>query len=182
MVIRAWRFNLILLGAALTAVIAGCKTPEREAKKQVSTLRVHLESNLAATNRTEIVSVFREQPMRFQIEKIPTLNEGDIVSASIIDVIGGFAIQIKFDQRGSWLLEQASGQNPGKHLVIFSQFSQAPEYKLNSGRWLAAPRIEHRIPEGALSFTPDATREEADAIVKGLNNVAKKVHGKASDL
>jgi hypothetical protein len=29
-----------------------------------------------------------------------------------------------------------------------------------------------------LTFTPDATREEADQIVLGLNNVAEKIQGK----
>jgi hypothetical protein len=181
MMIRLWRFNLYLIGIALVATAAGCKTPEREAKKQISTLRIHLQTNLASTNRTESISVFREQPARFQIERMPILTEGDVQEASIIDVIGGFAVKIKFDQRGSWLLEQATGQNPGKHLAIFSQFGEAPDYKLNTGRWLAAPKLERRIADGTLVFTPDATQQESDAIVKGLNNVAKKVQKKGPE-
>ena len=43
-------------------------------------------------------------------------------------------------------------------------------------RWLAAPVISHRISDGVLVFTPDATREEAEEIALGLNNVSKKVH------
>jgi hypothetical protein len=31
-----------------------------------------------------------------------------------------------------------------------------------------------RISDGVLVFTPDASREEADRIVLGLNNVAKE--------
>jgi hypothetical protein len=181
MVIRAWRFNLYLAGMLLVAVLAGCKSPERQEKKRVSTLRIHLQTNLTSTNRTETISVFREQPMRFQIERVPIVSEGDLLEASTIDVIGGFAIRLKFDQRGSRLLEEATGKNPGKHLVIFSQFAEAPDYHLNTGRWLAAPRIEHRISDGLLQFTPDATREESDAIVKGLNNVATKIQGKPGD-
>jgi hypothetical protein len=42
-------------------------------------------------------------------------------------------------------------------------------------RWLAAPVIPRRISNGVLTFTPDASREEADLIAIGLNNVAKKV-------
>ena len=181
MVIRGWRFNLYLALTLLLALLAGCKSPEREAKKQLSTLRIHMQSNLASTNRTEVISVFREQPVPFQIERMPILTEGDVAHASIIDVIGGYAIQLKLDQRGTWLLEQATGINPGKHLVIFSQFSEAPDYKLNSGRWLAAPKIERRIADGTISFTPDASREESEAIIKGLNNVARKVQGKPNE-
>ena len=42
------------------------------------------------------------------------------------------------------------------------------------GRWLAAPRINKRIADGVLVFTPDATREEAEQIALGLNNLAQK--------
>jgi hypothetical protein len=47
---------------------------------------------------------------------------------------------------------------------------------LKDCRWLAAPVISHRIGDGVLVFTPDATREEAEEIALGLNNVAKKTH------
>ena len=60
----------------------------------------------------------------------------------------------------------------GKHLVIFSYFDQ--------GRWLAAPLITGKNSTGLLTFTPDATREEAERIVRGLNNVAKKLEQKES--
>jgi hypothetical protein len=42
-------------------------------------------------------------------------------------------------------------------------------------RWLAAPRITGRIADGRLEFTPDATRDEAERIVHGLNRVAELV-------
>ena len=51
---------------------------------------------------------------------------------------------------------------------------------LAENRWLAAPVIPSRIGNGVLTFTPDASREEADQIVLGLNNVAKKVQDKSS--
>ena len=40
-----------------------------------------------------------------------------------------------------------------------------------------APAVSKRISDGLFVFTPDASREEADEIVMGLNNVAKKMHG-----
>ena len=36
------------------------------------------------------------------------------------------------------------------------------------------PRIATRITDGVLAFTPDATRAEAERIVRGLNNAAIK--------
>jgi hypothetical protein len=47
-------------------------------------------------------------------------------------------------------------------------------------RWLAAPIVRKRIGDGKLIFTPDATREECDTIVTGLNAVAKKVKEKSN--
>jgi hypothetical protein len=35
--------------------------------------------------------------------------------------------------------------------------------------------IKRRIGNGELVFTPDATREECDRIVTGINNVAKRI-------
>ena len=35
--------------------------------------------------------------------------------------------------------------------------------------------IAQRIPDGYFTFTPDATRAEAQRIVRGLNNVAAKL-------
>ena len=51
--------------------------------------------------------------------------------------------------------------------MIFSEFGQA--------RWLAAPMINKRISDGNYVFTPDATREEAERIVRGVNNVIKSI-------
>ena len=54
-----------------------------------------------------------------------------------------------------------------------------PDTKLNEGRWLAAPYIHNRTGDGVLLFTPDATRQEADNIAFGLNNVAKKIEAQS---
>jgi preprotein translocase subunit SecD len=91
----------------------------------------------------------------------------DITEASVVDVEGGYGIRIKFDAHGARVLENITARNAGRHLVVYAAF---PEI-----RWLAAPMIKHRIADGALVFTPDATREEAERIVQGINNVAKKV-------
>jgi len=99
------------------------------------------------------------------------LTEANTVAARVIDTRGGFAIQIQFDESSALVLEQYSAGNPGKHFVIFGQWGE----KRADGRWLAAPLITHRIAGGNLSFTPDMPREEADRLVLGLNNVAKKI-------
>jgi preprotein translocase subunit SecD len=165
---NARRFNLFLALMAL-AVFCGCQTSSRN--KPVSVLRVHMQApGMTATSKA--VSVLRADPVLVNIAQEPVLTEANIVAARVIDAPGGFAIQIQFDENGTWILEQYSAANPGKHFAIFGQWGE----QLADVRWLAAPLITRRIADGILSFTPDATREEADRLVLGLNNVAKKIH------
>ena len=46
-------------------------------------------------------------------------------------------------------------------------------------RWIAALLITRRIADGLLTFTPDASREEADAMVLGWNNVEVTTQAKS---
>jgi preprotein translocase subunit SecD len=175
MVIVGKPFNTYLWAALAMALSCGCQNVEPWHEKHLSTLGVHLEANRDTTERNELVPISREHPFMVNVQKSPFLDQGHVKQATIIDGKGGFALSLQFDRRGAWLLEQYSGANLGKHFVIFSQFAIPPEAKLNQGRWLAAPRIDKRITDGVLNFTPDATREEAEQIVLGLNNVAKQL-------
>lgn len=166
---RALRFNLYLLLLAVLLPAAGCKTNDSD--QHVAALRIHMESQAQAPGSGETVSVLRANPVRVQINDNPLLTEANIVAAALIQTPGGFAVEVQFDETGKWLLEQYTAANPGKHLVIFGQWSDQPQ----DSRWLAAPLITHRIASGVLSFTPDASRSEALQLVNGLNNMAKKM-------
>ncbi len=109
--------------------------------------------------------------MSLTIDSEPILTEANLIEAKVIDSPGGFAIEIQFDESSTLVLEQYSAANPGKHFAICGQWGE----KLANGRWLAAPLITQRIAGGLLAFTPDMSRAEADQLVLGLNNVAKKI-------
>jgi hypothetical protein len=162
------RFNLFLSLMAL-AMLCGCQTNKKD--KEVSALRVHIEVNSDNTGTSQTVSVLRSDPVLITIRHEPVLTEASIIAARVIEARGGFAIQIQFDESSALMLEQYSAANPGRHFAIFGYWGD----KLANGRWLAAPLITHRIADGILSFTPDMSREEADRLVPGLNNVAKKI-------
>lgn len=167
---KIWPRNINGIFCALTllCLVVGCKTAEekKEAKKQ-TILKVHLESVPDNKSDQSYVPVYRAHPMQVHIDTKEILNNMDIVEASIVDVQGGFGIRITFDAHGARVLENITARNLGKRLVIYAAWPEV--------RWLAAPMITHRIGNGELVFTPDATREEAELIVKGANNVAKKV-------
>jgi len=160
------RFNTYFLVALLAAGCgSACKSFGR--KKEASTLRLHLEVISDGSDRNEPVPIYRANPIFVNVEKQPFLNEGSITKASVVGVMGGFAIFVQYDRKGTWLLEQYTTANKGRRIAVMSQFGEV--------RWLAAPVITKRISDGAFVFTPDATREEADRIVRGLNNVAKEM-------
>jgi hypothetical protein len=170
MVSRTFRFNIYyLLVAATILAWTGCQTPESKRVKQIAAVRVHLEANPGPPGRNQQISVLRSTPMRIEIERNPFLNEIHLASAELKDTPGGFAITLRLNDKGRWLLEQYTATNPNKRLLIWSQFGVEPEVK---DRWLAAPLITRPIKDGLLTFTPDASRDEAEQIVIGLNNSA----------
>jgi preprotein translocase subunit SecD len=161
------RYNLFLALIMGMALICGCQTDKKD--KEVSVLRVHMESPVI-NDLTQTISVPRDDPVAVVISKDAVLTESSIIEAKVINSPGGFAIQIQLDENSTWILEEYTASNPGRHFAIYGQWGE----KGSDGRWLAAPLIVHRIANGILSFTPDMTREEADRLVLGLNNVAKK--------
>ncbi len=170
MMIRVFRFNTYLLLVAALVLAAGCKSDKPAGKpkygrKDHSSLRLFLEVNPDGSDRTETVLIGRERPFPMHVEKQPFLTEVNIEKAAVVEALGGFSIAVQFDKEGGWLLEQYTTGHKGKHMAIAAEFGQM--------RWVAAPRMTERIADGRLVFAPDATREEAERIVHGLNRVAE---------
>jgi len=165
----ARRFNVYLALAAALALLCGCQTDKPA--KRTATLRVYIESNSGIVGTSQNITLLRADPVMLTIASEPILTEAGIIAARTIETPGGFAIEIRFDEMSAVTLEQYTAANPGSHLAIYAEWGGKPV----TGRWLAAPLITHRIGNGILSFTPDASREEADELVLGLNNVAKQI-------
>jgi preprotein translocase subunit SecD len=169
------RFNLYLWPLALPLLVSGCQLLHLDGfshkkDKDLAVVRIHIESETETAGPTRTVSILRSNPISVNISTDPILTEADVTAARVLDSPGGFAIELKFEETAAWRLEQYTASNPGKHLAIFGQWSEnAPD-----GRWLAAPLISRTIASGTLVFTPDASHEEADQLVKGLNGVAQK--------
>ena len=152
------------------ALVAGCATEQEKKDKQPAGLRVHIENKAVTAGSAQPITLLRSAPVALNIAPEPILTEANILTATVMDSPGGFVVEVKFDETGGWTLEQFSASNPGRHFALFGQWGE----KLKDSRWLAAPLIDHRISNGILIFTPDATREEAQQLVKGLNVSAKK--------
>ena len=163
------RFNTYLfLLAALWS--AGCKTSEERSRdKVVATFRLHLETNQGATDSTAVIEIAGAQ---LAVNNAPFLDESSVTNAAVVDTRdGGFAIQIQYNRHGTLVLDIVTTENRGRHFAIFSQYGPG---KLEQQRWLGAPYIGSSLTGGVLIFTPNSTRPEAEQVVQGLNNVAKK--------
>ncbi len=158
------QFNIYLALAATSGLLCGCLTNKPHG--QTSALRVHIQASRDTAGTSEEVSVIRADPVDINITKLPILTEANVVAAKIINDPGGFAINIHFDETGTWILEQYTAANTGRHLAIFGQWGE----KLANGRWLGAPLITHRVADGVLAFTPDMSRPEAEQFIIGLSN------------
>ena len=164
--------KICLLLSCVTLLGFGCASPEEKQAKDepISTLRIHLEVPSSTMDFSVRVPVNREPVIMATVDKEPFITEADVTEARLVEVAGGFDLQIQFDHHGSLLLEQYTTSNPGRRMAIFSQFGT----HAGESRWLAAPAVMRRITSGILTFTPDATRAEVERIVLGLNNVAKQ--------
>lgn len=165
---RTTFFNIILLSLGL---LAGCQTADAP-QKQVSSLRLHIEVNPDVTSYSQPVPIYRAQPVFVNIEHSPFADERDVESASVIDWMDGFAIQINLDRHGKWVLENITRGNPNRRVAVCCEFD-------GETRWLAAPLMGRPVSNGVLAFTPDATRSDAERIVRGLNNVAAELKKKS---
>ena len=165
------RFNMYFcLMAASLLLATGCASGEKKKEKeQATTISLHLETHEDGTDRNGPVPIFRENPVYVNVEKEPFLEEGDVDSARVVDDGHGlFHIELKFNWRGAMILDGVTSDNHNRRIAVVAVFGKGP-------RWLGAPITKRRISDGIFAFTPDATREEADRIVKGLNDVSKEV-------
>ena len=170
------RFNLYLLLMLVAFLAGGCLWTKKKIEK-VGAIRIHIESPVSVPGKTETIRLLRSQPVEVVVDEDPTVTEQNILAATLLETPGGFSIRVKFDETGSWMLEQATAGNPGKHLAIFAQWGET----IAEGRWLAAPVITRRVADGVITFTPDASREEALKLVEGLNHTAKLLNTKKDE-
>ncbi|HZQ46273.1 MAG TPA: hypothetical protein VFC07_04620 [Verrucomicrobiae bacterium] len=165
------RFNIYLCLALGLLFAGGCQTPAEKEKKQkekdITLIELHMEVNRDGATDNEPVAINRDPPIYVNVDKSPFVDASDITEAVLVEELGGFGIRLKFNWRGTQLLEGMTTANRGKRIAVFCTFGPA--------RWIASPVIQRRISDGVFTFAPDASRTEAERIVRGLNNSAKKL-------
>jgi len=170
MKIRAacFNFNLFLSVLLFFTACQSNKEPgkTKKQKKELSTLLFHLETAPSLSD-ANVVPIYRQSPVLISVDSAPFLDSTSVTNAAVVPYMDGFAIQVQFDNHGRFVLDTVTTANRGKRIAIEGIFPER--------RWLAAPMIPKGNPTGVFLFTPDASREEAERIVRGLNTVAKDI-------
>lgn len=161
-------FKLCLVAAALAVVVSACSSIGKP-KGEVATLRLHIQVPQDGSDRSAPVPIYRARPVMINVERNPFLDERSMTNAVLLEQGDSFFIQVGFSTSGSKVLEQYSTAYRSRHCAIASQWGG----KTFTNRWLAAPMFNRTIFDGKLTFTPDATHEEAVMIVNALNNGIK---------
>lgn len=156
-------FFWLALLAGLLALPASAKEKK---PKDPEFLRIYFESPRDTSLRATEAKVGRSNPMTLRVEKLPILSESHMKIIETADIGGGPTLRITFNRTGKRLLENYTATGVGRRLVVQTQFEEM--------RWLAAPRITRRIADGILVFTPDASPEELDRLVRGITKAVKK--------
>jgi preprotein translocase subunit SecD len=163
------RFNTYLAATLGLLLLAGCSsTAKKKEKSELVHLEFHLEvpSNDDSTPSSP-VPVYREKPVYVNVEKDAFLDERYLEAARVVEDASGYAIQLKFFWQGLALLDGVTTINRNRRMAVLCVFDK-------ESRWLAAPVIRQPISSGVITFTPDASREEAERIVRGLNASVEK--------
>jgi len=170
MMFKSARFNTYLTVALLLLLLGpGCETTAKKKEdKETALLSLHLQTDQLDGPHIKHISVFRAAPIYLNVDEDPYVDSGNLVAAAVADDEGSYAIQIKFDMHGTILLDQMTSGNQTKRIAVYCKWDK-------ESRWLSAKLINRRAFDGIYSFTPDASREEVERIVRGLNNVARKM-------
>jgi hypothetical protein len=169
---RFWRFNLHFVVLALLLTTGCSTTEEKERKKQLASLRIHVEGRRNIMEQAPRAT-FRSGDA-IDINQDVVLTDMSLVSAEVVDTPGGFSLKLNFDRHGQLKLEAISIANRDRRLAILVAWSTGKKDHPGESRWLAGPVMRQRNASGTLVFTPDASREETEMIVRGLNNAVKQ--------
>src|SRR5262249_25190437 len=133
------RFNIYLcLALAVALLAAGCQSSEKK-KKDLTMIELHLEVTPDGASDNKPVPIFREHPILVNVDQTPFVDTPDVESAKIVEDMGGFMIQLKFNWRGTQLLNSITTANRGKRIAVFAVFPES--------RWLASPMVQRPISD-----------------------------------
>ncbi|MCX6906778.1 MAG: hypothetical protein NTY01_01915 [Verrucomicrobia bacterium] len=153
------KWNTVFRSAAALLVCwlaAGCK-------EDTASLRVFLQASDRLPEGHRQVVVVRNPPMNVIVNPLSELSELDLVVAKAVKTTERKQLVLQFDGHGQRVIETFTGEHRGELYVLTI-----------NGAAVAAPLIRQVISDGTLVVEVDATDEELDKVVKGLNTAANR--------
>src|ERR1700686_4020255 len=128
MMIKFVRFNIYLCLTLGLLFACGCETLSGSKKKEATVVELHLEADANDGSDSKPVQINRDNPFTVNVDSDAFVETSDIVEAKVVDDLGGFSIKLKFNWRGTALLDSLTTANKGKRVARYCKFGQA--------RWL----------------------------------------------
>lgn len=155
------KWNTVYRSLAALAVCwlaAGCK-------EEKATLRIFLQASDRLPEAHRKVVVLRNPPMNIIINPVSEVSEHDLLSAKAVKTPTQKLLVLQFDPHGQRAIETFTAEHRGELYVM--TINAIP---------IAAPLIREVVHDGILTVVVDATDEELDKMVKGLDFASKDAH------
>jgi preprotein translocase subunit SecD len=155
--------SLWLLGA-LALVFLGATETRAGAAKPTVLFRIHLQSSGQGLSANQIIPVqVPPSGERIFVRTIPEVTEREIIAAELRPTGQGTGLYVKFNERGTLILDSITTQNQGLTFVIYF-----------NNRILYAPIIDSRITNGELLIPREIAAEEITALQQLAQRQAKR--------
>jgi hypothetical protein len=169
------RSKSIRLVLAMVVVLGGCSAPM--INKDNALLAIFVETKTEDPDLARRVEWFRSAPRTAWLESKPVFQPlHHMERAELVQTADGVpAIRLIFNQRGKRVLTNVTTVQVGRRFFMMAWYRQNPDDKEMKPRCIGVSHIEKPNNSGQFVFLPDTTKDEAKQLVKGFNNLAKKI-------
>ena len=161
----------LLKSLAVIVIFTGCNYPI-DTKRSKAQFAFFIEEFPQQGKKTKLLKIYQARPKLVHVDPKPVLvgDPGILKESLLIDTQDGLhAIQLNFTTRGQALMEYLTTNYRDRRLyVVVAQSDQSKTNGVNS-RCIGASYIQGTIRASSIAFTPDASRDESERIVRLIN-------------
>ena len=155
--------------------LLGCST--NNSSKDSAFVAMFVETKTENPELARRIEWFQSDPRPAWLEANPIFQPlQHMEQAEVIKSDDGLhAIQMKFNTRGTRLLEDITAARVGRRFFLMAWYKHKPEDKEIKPRCIGVKYIEKPNNTGQFVFLPDTSEEEAERLTNGFNSAAKKI-------
>ena len=163
------------LSASIMIIAVGCNYANYsvETKRDKAQFALFVEGFPQQGEDTKLLKFYQASPRFVHIDPNPVLkgDSGMITASKVIDTQDGlYAIQLDFTTLGQSVMEHITTNFRSRRLyVVVAQSADNSKTNRVEMKCIGAKYIQQTISAPYMIFTPDATREESEDIIKLVN-------------